>query len=137
MNKKNKSKKKNMRGYVTLIVVLVFIPFLLVQGINLVDMSIDVVHVSSNSVASNRQYIDEQTCWEEILYFFRNNNGMSYEKSIDFSYTTCDFNVQEIEEHSYKITLESSREGYYSSSERYVFYDGEVMRFLTLQQELN
>ncbi len=70
-----KLKKKKMRGYITLVVVLIFIPFLLTQGINLLYMSIDIVHISGNSIASNRQYIDEQTCWEEILYLFKNRTS--------------------------------------------------------------
>ncbi len=130
--KKIKIKKKNMRGYITLVVVLIFIPFLLIQGINLLYMSIDIVHISGNSIASNRQYIDEQTCWEEVLYSLKNSSEIPSEKSIDSSDTHCNFVVQEIGENNYKISLESSRENYHSSSDRYIFYDGEVIKFLTL-----
>jgi hypothetical protein len=124
--------KKNMKGYVTLVVVIMFVPFLLMQGINLVHMSIDIVHISSNSVSSNKQYIDEQTCWEEILYFFRNNSNILGAKSINLQNTSCDFFVEELEQYNYKITLESHREGFFSTSERYIFYDQDELKFLTL-----
>lgn len=128
--------KKNMRGYVTLIVVIMFIPFLLLQGINLVNMSLDIVNTSSNTVSSNNQYIEEQTCWEEISFFILNSNGANIvgERLVEFSDTTCNFFIEELlmEEYKYKISLESNRYDFFSSSEKYIFYDEEVLRFLTL-----
>ncbi len=128
-----KINKKNMKGYVTLIVVIMFIPFLLMQAINLVNMSIDIVHISVNSVASNKQYIDEQTCWEEVLYFFRNNTDILGAKSINLEHTSCDFFVEELEQYKYKVKLESHREGFFSASEKYIFYDKDDLKFLTLR----
>lgn len=133
---KNKVCKKNMRGYVTLIVVIMFVPFLLLQGINLANMSLDIVNTSSNTVSSNNQYIEEQTCWEEVSFFILNSNGGNIlgEKVIEFSDITCNFLVEQLpaEEYKYKISLESHRYDFFSSSEKYIFYDEEVLRFLTL-----
>ena len=129
--------KKNTHGYVTLIVVIMFIPFLLLQGINLVNMSLDIVNTSSNTVSSNNQYIEEQTCWEEVSFFILNSNGANIlgERVVEFSDTTCSFFIEGLpmEEDKYKISLESHRYDFFSSSEKYIFYDEEVLRFITLQ----
>ncbi len=122
--------KKNMRGYVTLVVVIMFVPFLILQGINLVNMSVDVAHISTNSVAGNNQYVDEQTCWEEVLYFLRTETVVPVGGSINFSETECEFFVQDLGENRYRISLESYKDDFYSISERYIFYDNSVLKFI-------
>lgn len=126
-------KNKKTKGYITLVVVILLVPFLLLQGINLIHISIDIVNVAKNSVNHNSQYIQEQSCWEEILYFFRKNDEIVGELELQIPEITCKFLVEDLGENKYKIYLETEKNNYYSFSERYVFYDIESIKYISSQ----
>ena len=126
-----KVKGKILKGYITLVVVIILVPFLLLQGINLVNNSIDIVNVSKNSILTNKQYIYEQTCWEEILYFVKNNDTLPSTLSLLTPNITCEFDVEAIGETKFKITLETIKDDYFSSTTRYIVDDAGALQFVS------
>jgi hypothetical protein len=129
----NKSKNKKLKGYITLVVVIILTPFLLLQGINLVNTSIDILKISTSTTTRNKQYTQEQSCWEEILYFLKNNEELLGNREIKTPEIICKFNVSKIEENKYKITLETEKDSLYSFKEKYVFYDRENLKYIASQ----
>jgi hypothetical protein len=127
---KIKKEKKQMKAYITLVVVILLVPFLLLQGINLVNISIDIINVSSSSIISNKRNINEHTCWEEILYHIRHNQEFLGHKLITTSEINCDFNIEAIATNEYKVSLESIKEDSYSFASRYIFYNGDKLRYI-------
>jgi hypothetical protein len=130
---KFKLRNQTTKGYITLVVIILLVPFLLLQGINLVNTSIDIVHISSSSISRNRQHINEQTCWEEILYYFKNNGDILGQKIITTSEIHCVFLVEEIDIDKYKISLNSQKDNFHSFSQRYVLYDNNNLDFIVLE----
>ena len=129
-------KTKKLKGYITLVIVILFVPFLLLQGINLVNSSVDIFHISTNSITSNKQYIDEQSCWEEIMHFFKKNTEIIGSREINTPTITCVFFVQDLGADKYKVTLETDKNSLYSFSERFVLYGSDSLQYITLQQEI-
>ncbi len=127
------NKNKKTKGYITLVVVILLVPFLLLQGINLIHISIDIVNVAKNSVNYNSQYIQEQSCWEEVLYFFRKNDQIIGEVELQIPEITCRFSIENLGGNKYKISLETEKNNYYSFSERYIFYDIESIKYIASQ----
>lgn len=125
-----KIKNKKLKAYITLVVVILLVPFLLLQGINLVNTSIDIVHVSTSSIFNNKKYIYEQTCWEEVLYFLRNNDELIGEQVIQTPDLECNFTIEEIQEEKFKIILETLKEDYYSTTTKFVSYDQENLQYI-------
>jgi hypothetical protein len=130
---KVKKKENKMKGYITLVVVIILVPFLLLQGINLVNNSIDIVHISKNSIFTNKKYINDQTCWEEILRFVKKNEEIIGSRTIGTPEIACEFTIQEIEDDKYQITLETTKEGYYSKKTRFILYNSDTLQFISSQ----
>lgn len=82
-------KKKKALGYITLVTVIILIPFLLLQGITVVKSSIDMIKASKIFSVRNGILIEKNNCFEETLKFIKNNSEYIGEKTFNINDSTC------------------------------------------------
>ena len=84
------------RAYVTLITVIVLIPFLTLQGVLIIKSSINMLKASKIYSIKNDILVNKNNCFEEGLKYVKANPDFNGTKSIPMEESTCDVTVQEL-----------------------------------------
>jgi hypothetical protein len=87
------SKKETVSGYITLVTVIILIPFLLLQGTLIVKSSIDMIKASKIFSTRNGILVERNNCFEEALKYIRNNPEFTGDKSFYVGIASCDVAV--------------------------------------------